>query len=224
MIALFGEKPVIKRGAIFAHLREAVGRRVMTLRGEEPPPAVLLPQCRPLFRIAGVIYSDGRFQSGSVLRGVMYHAMIYEDVPKTFKPAFTVVSCFVQHEDQFVLLLRRPDKPQGSRWGVPAGKVHTDENVRVAMVRELREETGIDVVSSGLQYFSKICVRHAQCDFTYYMFSTRVNKKPMIRVSRQEHTRYRWVSPRQALSLNLVEDLDECIERFFPPEVSVAAP
>src|SRR5262245_22087495 len=45
-------------------------------------------------------------------------------------------------EDGRVLLQRRDDN---GRWGLPGGGVEPGESVRVAIVREVREETGLDV-------------------------------------------------------------------------------
>jgi 8-oxo-dGTP pyrophosphatase MutT (NUDIX family) len=45
-------------------------------------------------------------------------------------------------EDGRVLLQRRDDT---GRWGLPGGSVEPGESVRTAVIREVREETGLDV-------------------------------------------------------------------------------
>jgi ADP-ribose pyrophosphatase YjhB (NUDIX family) len=45
-------------------------------------------------------------------------------------------------EDGRVLLQRRDDT---GRWGLPGGAVDPGESVRAAIIREVREETGLDV-------------------------------------------------------------------------------
>jgi 8-oxo-dGTP pyrophosphatase MutT (NUDIX family) len=45
-------------------------------------------------------------------------------------------------EDGRVLLQRRDDT---RRWGLPGGSIEPGESVRTAIIREVREETGLDV-------------------------------------------------------------------------------
>ena len=52
--------------------------------------------------------------------------MIFPRKPVNFHPKFDVVSCFLDKEDKFLLLKRSPNKPQGSTWAMPAGKVEKD--------------------------------------------------------------------------------------------------
>lgn len=45
-----------------------------------------------------------------------------------------------------VLIAQRPDgKPMAGWWEFPGGKVHADESAYAALVRELREELGVEV-------------------------------------------------------------------------------
>ena len=49
--------------------------------------------------------------------------MIYhESVPIDFNPAFEVVSCFVEHNGEILLLHRNNDKSEGGKWGTPGGR------------------------------------------------------------------------------------------------------
>jgi ADP-ribose pyrophosphatase YjhB (NUDIX family) len=47
--------------------------------------------------------------------------------------------------DDSVLLVRRGNEPSRGRWGLPGGVVELGETVGEAVVREVKEETGIDV-------------------------------------------------------------------------------
>lgn len=48
--------------------------------------------------------------------------------------------------DGELLLVRRGHGPAAGEWSVPGGRVHLGEELHEAVVRETREETGIDVV------------------------------------------------------------------------------
>jgi 8-oxo-dGTP diphosphatase len=57
----------------------------------------------------------------------------------------TVVAAVICDREGRVLLARRPDhKHMGGLWEFPGGKIHTNENPRAALVRELREELGVE--------------------------------------------------------------------------------
>ncbi len=53
-------------------------------------------------------------------------------------------------QDGKVLLARRAVNPEMGKWYVPAGFVEFDETVAEAAVREIREETGLEIALNGL--------------------------------------------------------------------------
>ena len=64
--------------------------------------------------------------------------------PNTIVPAVTAV---IQDARGRILLIHRTDN---DRWALPGGTVEIGENVPTTLVREVREETGIDVEVIGL--------------------------------------------------------------------------
>jgi ADP-ribose pyrophosphatase YjhB (NUDIX family) len=52
--------------------------------------------------------------------------------------------------DGEVLLIRRGKPPLLGRWSIPGGTVELGESLQQALVRELREETGLEVEPLGL--------------------------------------------------------------------------
>ena len=142
--------------------------------------------------------------------------MIYKDIPENFNPKFDVVSCYFEHDGKILLLHRHDHKSEGDKWGVPAGKIDEGEGELEAMVREIKEETGQEVLAEQLEYLDKVYVRYPDYDFLYHMFRIIINKQPEVLLSVGEHKDYTWVSPKEALNLDLVRDLDSCIKMCYP--------
>jgi 8-oxo-dGTP diphosphatase len=49
-----------------------------------------------------------------------------------------------------VLLIRRARAPFEGQWSIPGGKVEFGETLEDALVREVREETGVEIALTGL--------------------------------------------------------------------------
>lgn len=52
--------------------------------------------------------------------------------------------------DERVLLVRRGKPPRRGEWSIPGGAQHVGETIIEAAVREVREETGLEVAITGL--------------------------------------------------------------------------
>lgn len=62
-----------------------------------------------------------------------------------------VAMVLARDADRRLLLVRRGVEPLKGFWALPSGYVETDESVEAAAVREVLEETGLDVVVEGLE-------------------------------------------------------------------------
>jgi len=62
-----------------------------------------------------------------------------------------VVTCTIYHGDKF-LVIRRHDKAKkfGGLWAFPGGKVEIGETLAGAIIREIKEETGLDITDDAL--------------------------------------------------------------------------
>ncbi len=144
--------------------------------------------------------------------------MIHQIQPKNFDFRFEIVSCFVEYDGKILLLHRQDRKPEGNTWGVPAGKVDSGENCLIAMSREMAEETAIKVSTDKLKYFKKVYVRYPTYDFIHHIFHVKLTKKCDVKINPIEHKNFQWISPNNALNIDLIQDLDACIKIFFDCE------
>ena len=143
--------------------------------------------------------------------------MVYDEQPENFSSRFEVVGCFFDFNGEFLILQREDNKPQGGTWGLPSGKIEINESLEDAIIREIKEETGLVINNiCDLNYFKKFYVRYSEYDFIYHIFSLKIKEKPDIVLEVGGHKNFKWVKPQDTLiSDNLIQDFDECIKSFY---------
>ncbi|MFH1358770.1 MAG: NUDIX hydrolase [archaeon] len=141
--------------------------------------------------------------------------MIYQEKPSLFNSKFEIVSCFVEHNGKILLLHRQNHKPEGDTWGVPAGKLDSEESITKAIIREIQEETGLIIPLNQIVYFKKVYVKYPSYDFVYHIFHTKLDNQQKIIINHNEHKDFNWISPKEALKIPLIQDLDACIKLFY---------
>lgn len=75
--------------------------------------------------------------------------------PEGAKPLLLVAACALVDADGRILLTRRPEgKPMAGLWEFPGGKLLPGETPEAALIRELKEELGINVAEACLAPFA----------------------------------------------------------------------
>jgi 8-oxo-dGTP diphosphatase len=101
-----------------------------------------------------------------------------------------VVGAVVQHNENVLLLQRPEDDFMGGIFELPSGKVEAGESLDVALIREVKEETGLDVSEirdylGTFDYLSGSGKKSRQFNFVIDVSS----QEP---VQLQEHDAYQW--------------------------------
>jgi len=144
--------------------------------------------------------------------------MIYLEKPEDFNPkAETVGCCFLHHQDKILLLHRQDFKSEGNRWGIPGGKLYKDEPLVDAVVREVFEETGFQLDKEKIYFIGKVYIKVPNFDFEYHMvkYQDTIENPNDVKINPKEHKGYAWVTPIDALKMDLITDEDACFELVF---------
>jgi 8-oxo-dGTP diphosphatase len=76
------------------------------------------------------------------------------------------VGAFVVNSQGHLLLARRVKPPEAGHWGILGGKIDAGETAAQAAARELREESGLDLVSERLL---ALCDHIVPADAAYWL-------------------------------------------------------
>lgn len=118
------------------------------------------------------------------------------------------VGAVVVHDGRLLLVQRRND-PEAGRWSVPGGRVRGGEPLWEAVVREVREETGLEVaVDRFLGWVERIGSAHhfVILDFAATALEGHAGTRP---VAGDDATDARWVALEDVAEHDLVEGLAE---------------
>jgi 8-oxo-dGTP diphosphatase len=111
------------------------------------------------------------------------------------KPMLLVAACALIDADGRVLLARRPEgKSMAGLWEFPGGKLKPGETPEAALIRELREELGIDVAAACLAPFAFASHAYDRFHLLMPLFLCRRWKG---RPRAQEGQTLAWVRPQQ---------------------------
>lgn len=143
-------------------------------------------------------------------------ASMYLEKPWDFGPRVVeAAGIYVEHEGKYLMLHRQDYKPQGNRWGIPAGKVDKGETALQAAIRETYEETGIKISSKSPEYLGTVYFKDSKNNCIFHMFKAKVSDQPKVKIRLTEHKGYTWVTPDEAFDLRLMDDQKDSLELVY---------
>ena len=141
--------------------------------------------------------------------------MVFLKPPKNFKPKVEVAACFITVDEKVLFMKQQIQKKHPSTWGIPGGKLEKGETAYQAVVREIKEETGLDL-PTDVKHLKTVYIRYPEIDFVYHMYGHNLPTYPdKILIDSTEHQEYRWMKLEEALLLPLIPGEDECIHLIY---------
>lgn len=94
-------------------------------------------------------------------------------------------------KDQKILVMRRKDAPFKGKWDLPGGYVNKNESIEQCLIRELKEELG---VNSELNYINCFTGTASYKDYVFPIinFTYLVNLTGKIKLDTKENSAYAW--------------------------------
>lgn len=143
--------------------------------------------------------------------------MIYQEPSLNFNPRVEVSALFIEHGNHILMLHRHEFKLQGNLWGIPAGKVDCGETPLDAAIREACEETGYHFQKETVESVGTVYIEYGEQEhFIYHMFRTKLEGDPgHVKINFKEHKGFTWVTPEDALRMELIKDEDACLKLAY---------
>ncbi len=116
-----------------------------------------------------------------------------------------VVGAFIFNSKGEVLLIRSPKWEKGKIWLVSGGHIEFGESIESALVREVKEEVGLDVKYEGvITFFEDIFPRsfHTKKHFIYLECKAKALNEDKLKIDGKEIIEAKWWKISDALKLN----------------------
>ena len=107
------------------------------------------------------------------------------------------VCAIVENNKGEWLVVKKSYSGLKGRWSFPAGFVQEAETINEAVVREVKEETGIDCFVKGLAGFRSGVIRQEISDNMAILYCDKVQQNQPIIIQEQEILEAHWISPEQ---------------------------
>jgi mutator protein MutT len=130
-------------------------------------------------------------------------------------------------ESDKVVLIRRGREPLLGQWSIPGGVVEAGETLRAAVIREAREETGLEIeVGKLLEVFESIVpdAEAGKSQYHYVVIDFLCRKKAGELRAGGDALEARWVKQDQLAELQVSEGACKVVSKAFekaPPGRSV---
>lgn len=126
----------------------------------------------------------------------------------------SAVYLFLKKDSQILLLLRKGTGYQDGNYSVPSGHIDGNEKATAALIREVKEEIGVNVKKEDLEFAHVIHRLSEPAEYIdFYFTTTKWFGKPK-NLETDKHGEMKWVSI-NTLPLNMVPEVRSAIENYL---------
>ncbi len=109
-----------------------------------------------------------------------------------------------------LLLVRRANEPSRGRWSLPGGRVGAREGLVDAVVREVREETGLDVVVGPLVgWAERTYASHHYVILDFFAAPLTAGGQEQVAHAGDDACEVAWIPLEEVRHMDLADGLDE---------------
>lgn len=114
-----------------------------------------------------------------------------------------------------ILICQRPkDKKRGLLWEFPGGKVEPGESKEEALLRECREELGINLAVGGI--YASLVHRYEDITIELTLFKAVIKSG---KIKKLEHNDIRWIEPKEVCRFDFCPADREIVQRISEDEI-----
>lgn len=130
----------------------------------------------------------------------------------SIKPFILSCKAIILNEDNNWLILRRSSESKfnKNKWDLPGGKISKDESFDIALIREVIEETALDIYLT--QPLGTSFIETPTTNIIYLMIEAHL-KTNNIKLS-NEHNAYAWVNATTIADYDLLPQFVETCKRY----------
>lgn len=128
-----------------------------------------------------------------------------------------IVTKYDHLNQQVLVLLVKSNKKQNSHWGFPKGHIENKENIKQTAIREINEETGINVKLQDYKMFWKTTYEPypgAIKTVTYFWFKQLNELEPLV-LQKKEIKTALWINIEKAKIILTYKSDVKVLEQFL---------